>query len=155
LGKVDRALAIVCALVATVSCGELQPPEPSRASAVTISRDACTSDGLGALIPERFRATFVNGTSGYAIFNLARLNEGSSYQELAAYVGEEHRLMQIGEPEPGTPPFVTIFIQRALGPLTRSDVDAVLPRGTYGVVCARGTASRHEAIFVIGPYVVP
>ena len=155
LGKVDRALAIVCALVATVSCGELQPPELSRALVVTVSRDACTSDGFGALIPERFRATFVNGTSGHAAFNLARLNDGSSYQELAAYVGEQQRLMQIGEPEPGTAPFVTIFIQRALAPLDRSDIDTVLPRGTYGIVCARGTASRREAIFVIGPYVVP
>jgi len=150
------ALAIVFALLmATVSCGERQPPDPSRALAVTVTRDACTPDGFGALIAERFRVTFVNGTPGYAVFYLVRLNDGSSYQELAAYVGEEQRLVQTGEPLPGTPPFVTMFIQRALGPLSRADVDTVLQRGTYGIVCARGTTSQTEAIFVIGPYVLP
>jgi len=48
-----------------------------------------------------------------------------------------------------------MFIQRALGPLSRADVDTVLQRGTYGIVCARGTTSQTEAIFVIGPYVLP
>jgi hypothetical protein len=156
LGKVDRALAIVCALVATVSCGELQPPEPSRALAVTVGRDACTSEGFGALIPARFRVTFVNSTSGYATVAVVRLDDGSSYQELAVYVGEQQRLLQIGEPTGGhTPSYAAMLSQRALGPLNRSDVDTVLPRGTYGIVCARGTASQTEAIFVIGPYVVP
>ena len=83
--RIGLALAIVFALLmATVSCGERQPPDPSRALAVTVTRDACTPDGFGALIAERFRVTFVNGTSGYAVFYLVRLNDGSSYQELAA-----------------------------------------------------------------------
>lgn len=151
-----QLISVVFALLlTTVSCGELQPPEPSRAPTVTVTRDACTADGLGALIPERFRMTFVNGTSDYAVFYLVRINDGSSYQELAAYVGEEQRPLRAGESLPGTPPFVTMFIQRAFGPLGRSDVETTLPRGSYGIVCAQGNSSRTEALFVLGPYVVP
>jgi len=143
-------------LLTTVSCGELQPPVPSRAPTVTVTHDACTPDGLGALIPERFTVTFVNGTTDYATFYLVRINDGSSFQALAAYVRDEQRWLVTGEQPLVTPSFVTMFIQRALGPLMRSDVDVTLPRGTYGIVCARGNASRTETLFAaLGPHVVP
>jgi len=100
--------------------------------------------------------TFVNGTSDYhAVFQILRLDDGSSYQELAAIVAENQRRLQAGEPLLSPPSFAATVIQRPLEPMGRSDVDTTLARGSYAIVCSRVTPSRTEALIALGPYVVP
>lgn len=152
------AFAMIVVIV-VAACGTVGPGAPSPTGiTITLTDTGCTADGVGALLPEQFKATLVNKTSRVMAFLVKRLNDGHSYAELENNIKERQTRMAAGVSEPATgefkPTFATDQTYTWVGPQQTLAWEATLVAGTYGIVCRRDstTAEVIEAIYLVGPF---
>lgn len=153
-------VALVCM---TIACAEparqTQPspaavqPSPS-AITFTLTNSNCAAEGIGAVIQGQFVAVVINTTSSRAAFNLQRLIDGRTYQELELFIQARQQAIASGRDTPAVPPMVTHVAGVFVEPGQRGKVEATLSSGTYDLVCRRDSPGglTAEAIYVHGPY---
>ena len=148
-------------VLASTACGELGMGAPSPTGiTITLTDTGCTASGVGALLPDQFKATLVNKTSSVLFLAVKRLDDGRAYAELDAHVQErQQRIATSGPNFELPPPMATDQVRFTVDPRQTNTVDATLSSGTYGLVCRRDQTTRQdprggtaEAIYLIGPF---
>jgi hypothetical protein len=135
------------------------PTQTSRpAIAITVTKSACTAEGLGDVLQRRFAAEVVNTTDSRVSVNLQRLNDGRQYAELESFIQARQRAIAAGGDIDAQPPMTAIVIRVLLVAGGRGNLEGELTAGTYGLVCRRDSASDFsvasspaQAIYLRGP----
>jgi hypothetical protein len=148
-------LGLVVLFSVTTACGAREPSTPLARATITLTDNACVGEGLGAVIPEHFVATFVNKTSMAAIFNVQRLNDGHAYRELELHIAEQQRRFIASESQLNPPSFTNRVAIADVDPMQGHQFDETLASGTYGVVCRGVKTPLLWSAFVVGPLRVP
>ena len=154
-----RTRCALIALVITMACGQLGRGAPSPTGiTITLSDTGCTADGVGALLPDQFRATLVNKTLGVMAFLVKRLNDGHAYAELEAVIAQRQQRIASNGPSPNDgefkPGMATDQRYTWVSPGQTLTWEATLTSGTYGIVCRRDSVAVEaaEAIYLVGPF---
>lgn len=152
-----RGRSVIIALVVwllTVACSEganspqpsptqTEPGEPSASVSrpvgiLNVTGSTCTIDGVdGPIAAGSVSFTAVNETDGLAAFNIAAIEEGHSFDELASHIEEEIELADAGEPGLGHPSFAVPMFEVLLEAGETGTMSGSLDQGTYGLTCAR------------------
>jgi hypothetical protein len=147
------AYAFAGLLVAAVlgSCAMPAGESPGQPT-LTLSEDGCSRTGPETLPPGAVAIAVQNQSGGLGSFEMLRLD--GSFVELVAYVAEEQARIATGQPPVGTPASATEVGRLVLSPMGTGVLEATLTAGTYGVVCAKLTASEDAflSIHAVGPY---
>lgn len=124
-------------VTATPTAEATQAP-PTQIGTVRVSASECTLDLVdGPINPGLVTITAVNETDARAMFDMWRITEGSTYEQLARYIKKERRLAEAGDPGLGHPWFVADLIRVGLGPGESGALVGTVISGTWGIVCIR------------------
>ena len=148
-------LGLVVMFAAMTACGAREPSVPPAQITLTLTDNACVGEGLGAVIPEHFVATFVNKTSTAAVFNVQRMNDGHAYGELELHIAEQQRRFMANEDQLNPPSFTSRVAIANVEPLQSHQFDQTLLSGTYGLVCRGVKTPLLWSAYVVGPLRVP
>lgn len=110
---------------------------PTHIGTVTQSSSACTLEADETLLRAGpVTLAVVNETDGLAFFSMGRLGEGSTYDQLDAYIQEDRELAEAGEPGLGHPMFLAALFQSPrLEAGASGTMELRVSEGTYGIVC--------------------
>ncbi len=124
----------------TTPTTEATQAPPTQVGTVSVSASECTLDLVDEPInPGLVAFTAVNQTDGRAMFDMWRITEGFTYEQLARHIDKERRLAEAGQPGLGHPSFVEdlSLIRVGLGPGESGALVGTVFPGTWGVVCIR------------------
>ncbi len=142
-----RACWIVPACLVTVvllaSCGGGDDAEPGvgaedRALAATLTNDACRYTGPESVPSGALSIDVENRSGGGAVFELVRLAEGASVNQLAGYVDEQQRRIADGKAPAGRPSFLSVAERLPVRMRWSSSLAVDAVDGTYAVLCTIG-----------------
>lgn len=135
-----------------LACGGTAPTAPAPVATVVLSEEDCRTEGLGATVVGRLEVDLINRTADPARFDLIRLNDGHSYDELVAVVAEDNRRVKQGENTVGPWAFATLLQISLIDAGTYKRLEAQLIPGRYTVVCIRATATPRSVRIATGPF---
>jgi hypothetical protein len=95
--------------------------------------------------------TAVNKTSAVAGFDMWRISEPKTYQDLAAYVAREKDLAASGRVPLGIPSFVSDLVSAQIPASKTGVLYGSVRQGTYGIVCLGQTPSGSRPTALVGP----
>jgi hypothetical protein len=95
--------------------------------------------------------TAVNQTSELAGFDMWRISEPATYQDLAAYVEKEKQLAAGGQSGLNKPSSVSDLVSAQILPSETGVLYGAVRKGTYGIVCLGATPSGTRPIGLVGP----
>lgn len=156
-------LSIVLATLGVLACAgapwtsgvggqSATPTTQATQGTVTQSDSGCTITGLSPSISAGYiTLTAVNKTTAVAGFDMWRISEPNTYQDLAAFVEKDNRLAADGQPGLGPPPFGTDLVSAQILPSKTGTLYGAVRRGTYGIVCLGQTPAGSRPTGVIGP----
>lgn len=144
-------LAALLAAAVLAACAMPAGESPGQAT-ITLSEDGCSRTGPETLPTGAVAIAVQNQSGGLGSFEMLRLD--GSFVELVAYVAEEQARIATGQPPAGAPASATEVGRLVLSPMGTGVLEATLTTGTYGVVCAKLTASEDAflSIYAVGPY---
>jgi hypothetical protein len=90
----------------------------------------------GPISPGLVEFKAMNKTDALAAFNIARIEEGHTYEQLAAHIKKEIRLARAGKPGLGHPSFAVPLFEVLLQPGESGSMSGTVQPGTYGIACA-------------------
>jgi len=93
----------------------------------------------------------VNQTSALAGFDMWRITEPNTYQDLVAYVAKEKDLAAAGQGGLGHPSFVSDLISAQVLPSKTGTLDGSVRQGTYAIVCLGPTGAGTRPLALVGP----
>ena len=145
------ALTALLAAAALAACAMPAGESPGQPT-LTLAEDGCSRTGPETLPTGAVAIAVQNQSGGLGSFEMLRLD--ASFVELVAYVAEEQARIATGQTPAGTPPSATEVGRLVLSPMGTGILEATLTAGTYGIVCAKLTASEDAflSIFAVGPY---
>jgi hypothetical protein len=113
--------------------------EPTMVGRLRITPTRCSLRELdGPVGTGEIAFTAVNETDGLAAFNVARLDEGSSFEAFSSHIRKEIRLATAGRPGLGHPSFAVPLFEVLLEAGERGRlVGTVGEPGTFVIACAR------------------
>lgn len=106
---------------------------------ITLTKPECTLEGVsGPISPGAGAFAVVNHTDGYADFEMGKIAEGHTYEELQKYVAKARKVAEAGGPVVHRPSYLGGGGSARLraGESGILIATALVP-GTYGVVCLR------------------
>lgn len=133
------------------------PDMPEAIATLTLSQNDCTlRPDLAEMTAGAIRLLAVNETGAQAAFDMWRIGESGSFEELVAHVEEERRLADAGDAGLGHPSFASSLISSGILQAEESKViNGVTQPGTYGIVCLRHfelvTDDPFRPFTVVGP----
>ena len=111
---------------------------PTHIGTVTQSPSECTLDAVdGPISTGRVSFNAVNDTAVFAGFDMWRIAEGHSYEELAAAIQEARRNAEAGGAVISHPEYLSGLIQVQLQPGESKVMAGRVQPGTYAIVCIR------------------
>ena len=111
---------------------------PTHVGTLRMTASKCTLAGVdGPITPGPVAFKAVNETDALAAFNIARIEEGHSYAQLAAHIKKEIRLAEAGKPGLGHPSFAVPLFEVVLQPGESGSISGTVQSGTHGIACAR------------------
>jgi hypothetical protein len=147
----------------TVPPPTLQPAEPSpttlppHAATVTQLDSECTLDLASEPITEgRVEFTAINETDSVLAFDIWRIADGSTYEQLAAHIEKENGLAEASQEGLGPPSLVGNLVRIELGPHdSRSQAGKVIS-GSYAILCIRdfNDQAGKRPFSIVGPFQV-
>jgi hypothetical protein len=125
--------------------------EPPTAGSFSFSASECTYDGPETMAAGQVTFALVS-TDGEADFDLWKLDEGHTYEELAAHVAKEVKLAGQGRPPLGYPTFAELIVEATTDPDGGGTLTASVEAGEYGMACIR--FGDDGAFVTAGPFEV-
>lgn len=100
-----------------------------------------------------------------ASFQLLRINENGTFDELSAHIAEEQARIDVGGDPIGIPAYASEVVGTLIEAGTEGQLEATLPAGTYAMVCAdwgngglAGSGGTHPIaggrLLIVGPLTV-
>jgi hypothetical protein len=123
-------LAAALLFVAAACAGD----DPTR---VTLTNDDCSYEGPESVDAGTFALDLENESDEVGVFELVRLEPGSTPEELDAFIAEEQRSAGQGH---RTPEFVTVVIELEVDPQEASVWNGSLTTGHHAVICSTGAS---------------
>lgn len=139
--------------------GSGQTPKPTATRApqtlgtITWTGSECTLDlNEIQLRSGNISIELVNTTDNNTVFNLVKIGEGHSFEELVEHINQERQLAEEGEPALGLP----AYAEEVSDLLCLADVSitkvVTLNSGTYGFICSQDIENVGERPFsILGP----
>ncbi len=127
-------------------------PTPADAGTVTLTHSGCGFDPAAESIAAGpITLTFVNETSDVGAFHIWRLDDGSTFDEFAAFIAKHRKQMEQGV-DTGPPPFATM-VGREVRTEASDSVSLDASAATYGVACIipNEIAGRLSQVDLTGP----
>jgi hypothetical protein len=124
---------LVGALLAAAACAD---DDPTR---VTLTNDDCAYEGPDSVDAGTFALDLENDSDEVGVFELVRIEPGSTPEELDAFIAEEQQSAGQGH---RTPEFVTVVIEVEVNPNETSVVNASLTAGQHAVICSTGATEE-------------
>jgi hypothetical protein len=136
------------------------PSSQEPMATITIGQDECELDpSLTETAAGAIQLRAVNETDALAAFDMWRIGESGSLDQLVAHIAEERRLAESGDPGLGHPSFASSLISSGILQAGESKlVSGVTQPGTYGIVCLRHfvlvTDDPFRPFTVVGPITI-
>ena len=152
--------SLVLAVVWTFACGgstsssgsAAPSAEPTPQGTVTQTDTGCTLTGVaGPMKAGYVSLNAVNKTSALAGFDMWRITEPNTYQDLVAYVAKEKDLAAAGQGGLGHPSFVSDLISAQVLPSKTGTLYGSVRQGTYAIVCLGPTGAGTRPLALVGP----
>ena len=119
---------------------------------MTKTDTGCTLTGVAGPIKAGYvTLTAVNQTSAVVGFDMWRISEPNTYQDLAAYVAREKDLAASGQSGLNQPTFVSDLVSAQVLPSKTGVLYGSVRQGTYGIVCLGQTPSGSRPTALVGP----
>jgi hypothetical protein len=118
----------------------IETPAPATVvGRLLVTPEGCSLRGVdGSVAAGEMAFVAVNETDGLAAFNVARLAEGTSFEEFSSHIRKEIRLAEAGRPGLGHPSYAVPVFEVLLEAGERGRlVGTVDESGTYVLACAR------------------
>lgn len=137
------ALMGVLALALLNACGGNDGSDPAvngepQALALTLADNACRFAGPASVPAGSLAIDVENQSSAAGRFELMRLAEGATADDLAAHVGEQQRRIAEGLAPGGKPSFASIVDSVGVVARWNSTLSGDVTAGAYGLVCSIG-----------------
>ena len=155
-----RALSMMLVALSVVACGGAAPASggTSQSSSaatqgtLTGSDTGCTLTGLAPSITAGYiTLTAVNQTNSTFGFDMWRISEPDTYQDLVAYVEKDKQLAATGQAGLNHPAFVSDLVSAQILPSKTGELYGSVRKGTYAIVCLGPTPGGTRPIGVVGP----
>lgn len=127
LSRASRALSVFALITALTAC------DSSAGGDIVVAGDDCSYSGPTTLEPGPTTVALHLTSLGHNEVIVASLEEGRSYQELAAYLGEAAD--PISDRPAWITEIVTLELEHVIGEREGISKDFDAPEGTYALIC--------------------
>ena len=149
--RTATCLGAVVATVLLAACGggDGEGGE-TEANRLVLTDDECTYEGDDSPpAGELLEIGALNPSSDNGAFELVRIEEGGSFDELEAYIEDERQRLEGGLQPRAPPDFASVVARSEVPSGIQTLLIGTISVGEHALLCARGVPP--SALFVIGP----
>lgn len=134
------------------SASAVLSPSASLAGKATLSADRCAYTSAIAALPEGLVSfEVVNETAEFSGFDLLRVSDGSTFEDVIAHIAVENDRADSGLAPAGFPSSAEHLGQQGLDPGMAGSISVVARQGTYGIVCIVRAGEDPLRFYLVGP----
>jgi len=163
----NRLFMMLLLMALAGSCSSADPPGngagdpspsangPQAVGRFVLSESGCRYEGPDAVAVGQISLSIASEMGAAAEFDLWQINEGHTYSELVAHIGEEQRRSEAGKPGLGHPTFATLVAEGQADPSAEATITLEAAAGEYGMACIGidPDSGTPESIDAAGPFV--